>query len=195
MNRVNKETVIDASESLGASRIPSKSPAAGHHASGARCYHDAQKHAVSGLVRAVLWRVRRISGVVGAIVLLLTAGVGLAEAEAAVAQAAAQQAPSARDYHSRCNNISGSNLCLLWQRNANDKGFLQIAYSKQSGPRRYIRLYVAQCGHAKRQVYAGSIEPGHVRSGTWHGSISPGSCWVGYMRIGNTQWTTGELRS
>jgi hypothetical protein len=195
MNRVSKETMCDTSASLRASRIPSKSPAAVHHASGARFDHHAQKHAGSGLAREAMRRVRRIIGVVGAIVLLLTAGAGLAEAESAVAQAAVQQAPSARDYHSQCNNISGSNLCLLWQRNANDKGFLQIAYSKQSGPRRYIRLYVAQCGHAKRQVYAGYIEPGHVRSGTWHGSISPGSCWVGYMRIGNTQWTTGELRS
>ena len=191
----SKETLIDASESLGASRIHIKSTASVHHESVARFYHHARKQSVSGLAREAMRRVSRLIGVVGAVVLLFTAGAGLAEAESAVAQAAAQQSPSARDYHSRCNNISGSNLCLLWQRNSNYKGFLNISYSKKSGPRRYIRLYVALCGHAKRQVYAGYIEPGHVRSGTWNVYIYPGSCWVGYMRIGNTQWTTGELRS
>jgi hypothetical protein len=139
--------------------------------------------------------INRIGIVIGTAVVLFIAGAGLAEAKSDVAQAAAQQSPGARDYHSRCNNIAGSNLCLLWQRNSNYKGFLNIAYSKKSGPRRYIRLYVAGCGKAKRQVYAGYIESGQVRSGTWNGYIYRGSCWVGYMRIGNRQWTTGELRS
>lgn len=195
MSMVSKETLIDASESREVSRIPGTSPASGYNASVARFSHHAKPQAGSRLAREVMGRVRRLIGVVGAVIFLFSAAANPAEVASAVAQTTAQQAPRARDYHSRCNNIAGSNLCLLWQRTANYKGFLNIAYSKRSGPRRYIRLYVARCGRAKRQVYAGYIAPGQVRSGTWHGSISPGACWVGYMRIGNTQWTTGELRS
>jgi hypothetical protein len=83
----------------------------------------------------------------------------------------------------------------MWERNANYEGYLEVWYQKRSGPKRYIHLYVAGCDQAPYQVYEGYIEPGQTRAGAWDGYIYPGSCWVGYMRIGNARWTTGELYS
>jgi hypothetical protein len=107
----------------------------------------------------------------------------------------AQPSPSAQDWDSRCTDISGSDLCLMWERDSNYEGYLEVWYSKRSGPKRYIHLYVAGCDQPKYQVYEGYIEPGQTRAGAWDGYIYPGSCWVGYLRIGNAQWTTGELYS
>jgi hypothetical protein len=107
----------------------------------------------------------------------------------------AEPSASAQDWDSTCNNIDGSDLCLMWERGANYEGYLEVFYRKTSGPTRYIHLYVASCDHPKYQVYEGYIEPGQTTAGAWDGYIYPGSCWVGYLRIGNAQWTTGELYS
>jgi hypothetical protein len=131
-------------------------------------------------------------------------GAATAAAPASAPAAAERSAPdpldaepsaSAQDWDSTCNNISGSDLCLMWERGANYEGSLEVFYRKTSGPTRYIHLYVASCGHPKYQVYEGYIEPGQTRAGAWDGYIYPGSCWIGYLRIGNAQWTTGELYS
>jgi hypothetical protein len=143
-------------------------------------------------------RVRRISrliGVVGAVVLLGIAGAGPGKSESEVARTADQPSPSVQDWDSRCNDIAGSDLCLMWERNANYEGYLEVWYQKRSGPKRYIHLEVAGCGLPPYQVYEGYIEPGQTRAGAWDGYIYPGSCWVGYLRIGNARWTTGELYS
>ena len=161
-----------------------------------QCGWIKDKHPVLGLTREARQPVRRFIGVVGAVVFLMfAAGVGPAGAESDVARTPGKPSPSAQDWDSRCNNIRGSDLCLSWWRDSNHQGEVEIFYRKESGPKRYIRLYVALCGHAKLQVYEGYIEPRQTRAGAWDGPISPGSCWVGYMRIGNRQWTTGELRS
>jgi hypothetical protein len=140
-------------------------------------------------------RASRIGALVGIVVLMFASGASPARAESDVAQSAVQQPPSIQDWDSRCNDISGSDLCLMWERNSNYEGTLEVWYSKRSGPRRYIRLYVAGCGLPMHQVYEGYIDAGQTRSGAWDGYIYPGSCWVGYLRIGNAQWTTGELYS
>lgn len=95
----------------------------------------------------------------------------------------------------RCNDISGSPLCIDWYRDANYNGSVSVSYRKDSGPTRYVRLYVASCGQPMVQVFAGNVSAGGYVWGSWHGRILPGACWVGYMRIGNTQWTTGQLYS
>jgi hypothetical protein len=140
-------------------------------------------------------RISRIIGVVGAVVFALIAGAGPGESESDVARAAGRQLPRAQGWNSRCNNIAGSDLCLMWERNANYDGYLEVWYQKKSGPKRHIRLEVAGCGRAPYQVYEGDIQPGQTRAGAWDGHIYPGSCWVGYLRIGNARWTTGELHS
>lgn len=95
----------------------------------------------------------------------------------------------------RCNDISGSPLCVDWHRDANYNGSVGVSYMKNSGPTRYVRLYVASCGQPKVQVWEGNVAAGEFAWGDWNGRVLPGACWVGYMRIGNTQWTTGELYS
>jgi len=88
-------------------------------------------------------RVCRIIGIVGAIVFLCTAGAGPIQSESNGAPPAVQESPSVRDWDSRCEGIAGSDLCLMWERNANYEGYLEVWYQKKSGPKRYIRLYVA----------------------------------------------------
>lgn len=134
-------------------------------------------------------------GVLGAVVLILSLSTSPAQAESDGAQSAIGQQSGAQDFDSKCNWIFGSPLCIAWYRSANYQGELEVFYKKNSGPRRYIRLYLASCGQPMVQVYAGFISPGQTRAGFWDGFIYPGSCWVGFMRIGNSQWTTGELYS
>jgi hypothetical protein len=93
----------------------------------------------------------------------------------------------------RCNDISGSPLCLVIEGALNSSGRVSVRYHKKSGPVRYIRLYIASCGRAKELVYEGKIAPTQLKLGGKWKHLSYGSCWVGYLRIGNTQWTTGEL--
>jgi hypothetical protein len=131
-------------------------------------------------------RVNRIIGVLGVVLLLCTAGAGPVQSESDGARSesdgtppAVEESPSVQDWDSRCADIAGSDLCLMWERNANYEGYLEVWYSKRSGPRRYIRLYVAGCGLSPYQVYEGYISPGQTRAGAWDGYLYPGSCWVG----------------
>jgi hypothetical protein len=135
------------------------------------------------------------AGVLGAVVLILSLSTSPAQAGSEGAQSAIGQQSGAQDFDSKCNRIFGSPLCIAWYRNANYQGELEVFYKKNSGPRRYIRLYLASCGQPMAQVYEGFISPGQTRAGFWDGYIYPGSCWIGYMRIGNRQWTTGRLYS
>ena len=75
----------------------------------------------------------------------------------------------------------------------NQTTFIRTYYQKRSGPRRYIGLYVALCGTFGRRVYAGYISPGQVASGGLRRWVSRGGCYIGFMRIGNTQYNTGPL--
>ena len=47
----------------------------------------------------------------------------------------------------------------------------------------------------KELAYQGSIAPGQTKYGSKVKYIYFNSCWVGHMKIGNTQYTTGELRT
>jgi hypothetical protein len=136
-----------------------------------------------------------VMGVGGATTVAAPASAPAASARAAPDPQDAAPSASAQDWDSRCTDISGSDLCLMWERGANYEGYLEVWYQKTSGPKRYIHLYVASCDHPKYQVYEGYIEPGQTKAGAWDGYIYPGSCWVGYLRIGNAQWTTGRLYS
>jgi hypothetical protein len=138
---------------------------------------------------------RRIgAGVLAAAILLLTIG-------ASPVGAGLDRPPSTADDQTvldedeRCNDISGSPLCVGWFRDANYNGTVWVEYYKTSGPTRHVRLYVASCGQPKVLVYEGDVSAGRRVTGGWNGRVSPGACWVGYMRIGNQQWTTGELYS
>jgi len=93
----------------------------------------------------------------------------------------------------RCNDISGSPLCLVIDGELDGKGHVGVRYHKKSGPVRSIRLYIASCGRAKELVSEGNIAPTQLKLGGKWKSLSYSSCWVGYLRIGNTQWTTGEV--
>lgn len=95
---------------------------------------------------------------------------------------------------SRCNDISGSPLCIGWRRDAGGHG-VTVSYKKNSGPTRHVRLYIAGCGLPMTLYWEGDLSPGQTGVGTWGGVPQPGSCWVGYMRISNSQWTTGEIYS
>jgi hypothetical protein len=140
-------------------------------------------HALRALVAAV------------AAVLMVLTSVSAAQA-ATTEQSASTEVTAAQSWDSRCNWIQGSPLCVAWYRNhATFEGEVEVFYTKNSGPRRYIRLYVASCGSPMFQVYEGYIQPGQTRSGSWDGYVFPGSCWIGYMRIGNARWTTGPLYS
>ncbi|MEU0558118.1 hypothetical protein [Dactylosporangium sp. NPDC006015] len=93
----------------------------------------------------------------------------------------------------RCNDISGSPLCISVNGALNSTATVMTSYQKNSGPDRSISLYLSACGTAKELVYQGSITVPGTRYGSRAKYISYNSCWVGHMRIGNTQWTTGEL--
>jgi hypothetical protein len=93
----------------------------------------------------------------------------------------------------RCNDISGSPLCISVNGPLNGTATVMTSYQKNSGPTRSIQLYLSACGTAHELVYQGSITPPETRYGSKAKHIVYNSCWVGHMRIGNTQWTTGEL--
>lgn len=97
----------------------------------------------------------------------------------------------------RCNDISGSPLCIRWQRDTPrpGEGIVEVWYTKNSGPARFVNLYVASCGQPMVRVFSGTVAAGDTGWGYWDGYPRPGSCWVGYMRIGNSQWTTGQIIS
>jgi hypothetical protein len=115
---------------------------------------------------------------------------------AGVALALAAESPddvSVARLWSRCNNIAGSPLCITVNGSLNNTANVTVSYRKNSGPVRSIRLYVSACRTPRQLVYQGSIAPGQTRYGSKVRHIYFNSCWVGHMRIGNTQWTTGEL--
>jgi hypothetical protein len=109
------------------------------------------------------------------------------------ATAATSADASALRLWSRCNDIAGSPLCITVNGNLNDTANVTVSYRKNSGPVRSARLYLARCGKAKELVHQGSVRPGQTIYGSKIKYIYFNSCWVGYLRIGNTQWTTGEL--
>ncbi|MGW4793770.1 hypothetical protein ACWEPC_15350 [Nonomuraea sp. NPDC004297] len=92
----------------------------------------------------------------------------------------------------RCNNISGSPLCIVVG-GVDQTTFIRTSYHKRSGPKRYVGLYVALCDTAGRRVYAGNVSAGQVVTGGLRRWVSKGGCYIGFMRIGNTQYNTGRL--
>ena len=136
--------------------------------------------------RGMLGPVRRlVAGLVAALAMIAPA--------ASPAQAAQPADVAAAKQWDRCNDISGSPLCLVVSGTLHSTGSVSVRYHKQSGPPRSIRLYIASCGRAKELVYQGNIAPTQFKLGSKLKHLSYSSCWVGYLRIGNTQWTTGEV--
>ncbi|TDC98877.1 hypothetical protein E1292_33815 [Nonomuraea deserti] len=92
----------------------------------------------------------------------------------------------------RCNDISGSPLCIVVG-GVNQTTFIRTYYHKRSGPKRYVGLYVALCDTAGRRVFNGYVSAGQVVTGGVRRWVSSGGCYIGFMRIGNAQYTTGRL--
>jgi hypothetical protein len=149
----------------------------------------ANTHGTGGLMR---WS-RCILGPVIRLVAGLAAALAMIVPAASPAHAAQPADVAAEKQWDRCNDISGSPLCLVITGELDGKGHVGVRYHKKSGPVRSIRLYIASCARAKELVYEGNIAPTQLKLGGKWKSLSYSSCWVGYLRIGNTQWTTGEV--
>ena len=110
----------------------------------------------------------------------------------------AQPVNSVREWH-RCNVLWGSPLCISVRGSLNQRANIKVWYSKNSGPKRSARLYLLafgkRCKGRVRQVLVaqGTVKPHETLSGGKVRHIYLYSCWVGRMRIGNRQFTTGEL--
>jgi hypothetical protein len=118
---------------------------------------------------------------------------GMAGMFAAPANAAAPAGASLAKHWSTCNDISGSPLCISILGDLDANADVNVWYSKNSGPDRLVRLYLSKCGSSRDLVAQGTVEAGDTIDGSRVKYIYFNSCWVGHMRIGNTQYTTGEL--
>ncbi|MEV0616457.1 hypothetical protein AB0I81_24295 [Nonomuraea sp. NPDC050404] len=123
----------------------------------------------------------------------LAAAAGIAAASGAPANATSFAEAAQAASWSRCNDISGSPLCISVTGNLNANATVRVSYTKNSGPERFVGLYLSACGSPQGLVAQGTVGPGDTIAGSRVRYIYFNSCWVGHMRIGNTQWTTGEL--
>ena len=120
----------------------------------------------------------------------------LALASVQISPAGAAESPrgaAVREWHT-CNDLWGSPLCISVRGSLNDKADIKVWYSKNSGPRRFVRLYLRRCGKPGRDlVVQGYVKPHETIDGGKVRHIFFKSCWVGDMRLGNRNFTTGEL--
>lgn len=99
----------------------------------------------------------------------------------------------------RCNVIGGSPLCIFIKGNLNQRADIRVWYHKNSGPKRFAKIHLfsfgKRCeGRARRELIAqGTVKPNETIGGSKVRHIYLYSCWSGSMRIGNRQFSTGEL--
>ncbi|MEW9556242.1 hypothetical protein [Nonomuraea sp. NPDC050783] len=132
---------------------------------------------------------KQVTKLVGSLLVIL----GMTAAFVTPANAAEAARPSREGHWYRCNDISGSPLCISIWGDLNENADVNVWYSKNAGPERLVQLYLSACGGQRDLVAQGTVEAGDTIDGSRVKYIYFNSCWVGHMRIGNTQYTTGEV--